>query len=125
MLFVLCSIYWSTVPLSQSPFWIVNHVLTTPLGVGSYCVSIQKLLGELTPEQVEIAAQTSYAYWLATLSERPPTPAEREKMALREIRRALFKNPYKKALAMVKSTVAQRQVSVHHEPSRRPVTTCQ
>ncbi|KAL7578218.1 hypothetical protein ACA910_012642 [Epithemia clementina (nom. ined.)] len=69
---------------------------------------MMNLLAELTPAEVEIAAQTSYAYWLATLSEKPPTVAEREKMALRELRRTLFKNPYKKALTMVKETVQQR-----------------
>ena len=68
-------------------------------------------MATLTPEQVEIAAQTSYAYWLATLSDKPPTTAEREKMALREIRRTLFKNTYEKALSLIQGTVIERVVS--------------
>jgi len=42
----------------------------------------------LNEEELEILAQTSYAYWLASLSQdHPPTADQRERMALREVRR--------------------------------------
>ena len=44
-----------------------------------------KLVNE---DELEILAQTSYAYWLASLSQHhPPTANQRERMALREVRR--------------------------------------
>ena len=55
--------------------------------------SIQDLLATLSPEQIEIAAQSSYAYWLKSMSVETPAPTEnqRTRMALREMRRHLFK----------------------------------
>ncbi|GKY93174.1 hypothetical protein MPSEU_000285400 [Mayamaea pseudoterrestris] len=49
----------------------------------------EQLLTILSEEQVEFAAQSSTAYWLATLSDKPPTDEERHRMALREARRYL------------------------------------
>lgn len=49
----------------------------------------QDLLHTLSPEETELAAQSSYAYWVATFSDRPPTEQERTRMAFREARRYL------------------------------------
>lgn len=68
----------------------------------------QNLLATLTTKQIDIAAESSYAYWLATLSDQPPKEAEREKMALREMRRHLIKSTYEKAVPLVQETVKLR-----------------
>jgi hypothetical protein len=68
------------------------------------------LVGTLNEEEVEYAAQGSYAYWLATISGKPPTDEERMRMATREARRHLFKVPYEKACVQIKDTVHFRKV---------------
>lgn len=65
----------------------------------------------LTPEQVELAAQGSYAYWLATISDEPPTDEERVKMATREARRYIVGNPYEVAEVGLKGACEFRKVS--------------
>ena len=69
-------------------------------------------MGTLNEEEVEYAAQGSYAYWLATISGKPPTDEERMRMATREARRHLFKVPYEKACVQIKDTVHFRKVNV-------------
>jgi hypothetical protein len=70
----------------------------------------QALVATLNEEEVEYAAQGSYAYWLATISTKPPTDEERLRMATREARRHLFKVPYEKACVQIKDTVHFRKV---------------
>lgn len=70
---------------------------------------LQSLVATLSPEQIEYAAQSSYAYWLATFSEQPPTDAERLRMATREARRFLG-NPYDVAMEHLHETCRFRKV---------------
>ena len=66
----------------------------------------------LTEEQIEQAAQSSYAYWVATQSrhQQPPTDKERRKMAQRECRRHLVKRPLDDAVQDIAETLAYRKV---------------
>lgn len=69
------------------------------------------MIDTLNEEELEITAQSSYAYWLKSLSDRPPTEEQRQRMALREARRILFKNPFEKAEKGIKEIVQYRKVS--------------
>jgi hypothetical protein len=70
------------------------------------------MLATLSEEEIEIAAQSSYAYWLASLSDQPPTPEQRQRMATREARRFLFGNEYEKAINEFHESIKYRKVSV-------------
>ena len=59
---------------------------------------------------MEQAAQSSYAYWLATLSDKPPTAYERRKMALRECRRHILKRTLEEATGDILETMKYRKV---------------
>lgn len=62
-------------------------------------------------EDIEIAAQGSYAYWLATLSaDNPPSEQVRNRMALREARRHVFRVKYEDAVVNLKNTCKYRKV---------------
>lgn len=69
----------------------------------------QDLLATLTPVEQIIAAKSSYAYWLASISETPPTEEQTTRMALRECRRHLFKVKYDVACRTIKTTIQTRQ----------------
>jgi hypothetical protein len=71
--------------------------------------SVKKLVQTLTPEEKELAAQGSFAYWLASISSQKPTAAETIRMATREARRFLG-NPYDVAQAGLKQTCQFRKV---------------
>ena len=71
---------------------------------------IKELLATLNEEQMEQAAQSSYAYWLATLSDKPPTAEERKKMALRECRRHIIKLTLEDAKPAILETLKYRKV---------------
>jgi hypothetical protein len=72
----------------------------------------QIMLATLSEEDFEIAAQSSYAYWLASLSDQPPTQEQRLRMATREARRFLFGNAYEKAIDEFHQSIKYRKVSV-------------
>jgi hypothetical protein len=72
----------------------------------------QIMLATLSEEDFEIAAQSSYAYWLASLSDQPPTQEQRLRMATREARRFLFGNAYEKAINEFHGSIKYRKVSV-------------
>jgi len=70
----------------------------------------QTLVETLTPKQIELAAQGSYAYWLATISpHQQPTDAERLRMATREARRFLGSPTLEVAERLLKETCAFRE----------------
>lgn len=72
----------------------------------------QDLVKLLNEEELEILAQTSYAYWLASLSQdHPPTADQRERMALREVRRQSRKSADDdaKVLHEIKETAKHRK----------------
>jgi len=71
---------------------------------------MQGLAQLLNEQELEILAQTSYAYWLASLSpDHPPTAEQRLRMATREVRRQSCKSPDDAAvLQAVKETVRHR-----------------
>jgi hypothetical protein len=75
----------------------------------SHDVFGQKLVATLTPEEKESAAQGSFAYWLASISNAKPTEAERLRMATREARRFLG-NPYDVAELGLKQACQFRKV---------------
>jgi hypothetical protein len=67
----------------------------------------------LSDEQVEAAAQSSYAYWLASLRgdhHKLPTAEERLKMAKREARRHLVKVSYEEACTDIVESLKYREV---------------
>ena len=71
------------------------------------------MVKSLTKEQLEFAAQSSYAYWLASVSNKPPpTPHERLHMARKEARRFLFGNDYGKAYREYHESCDFRKVSL-------------
>jgi hypothetical protein len=70
------------------------------------------MLATISEEDLEIAAQSSYAYWLASLSDQPPTPEQRLRMATREVRRFLYGNSYEKAIGEFHGSIEYRKVSV-------------
>lgn len=74
------------------------------------CIISQKLVDTLTDEQMEQAAQSSYAYWIATLGDQQPTAEERRKMAKRECRRHLMKRTLKAASQDILETLKYRKV---------------
>ena len=67
----------------------------------------------MTDEQRELAAIGSYAYWLATISDRPPTEEERTKFALREARRFVNGNPPEQAEKLCKEACQYRKVRTY------------
>uniref|UniRef100_A0A7S3PC38 CRAL-TRIO domain-containing protein n=1 Tax=Amphora coffeiformis TaxID=265554 RepID=A0A7S3PC38_9STRA len=69
----------------------------------------EKLLATLNEDQMEQAAQSSYAYWLATLSDKPPTADERRKMALRECRRHIMKRTLEEATGEILESMKYRK----------------
>lgn len=69
----------------------------------------QKLVRTLTAEERELAAQGSFAYWVASISNDKPTDAERWRMATREARRFLG-NPYDVAEVNLKQACKFRKV---------------
>jgi hypothetical protein len=79
---------------------------------------LQDLVQQLTEEEIETAAQGSYAYWLATVSSSaaaaapPPKPEQRMRMTLREARRHTFKVPYDQAAQAIKETCKYRRVGL-------------
>ena len=82
-----------------------------PFGDDDEVALTEKLFALLNEEQVEAAAQASYAYWLATLSKRPPTKEEQIKMAKRECRRHVVKRAFERASKDILETLQYRQVS--------------
>ena len=70
----------------------------------------QKLVSSLTLEEQEIAARTSYAYWLASMRSKEPLPDDfRIKTAMREACRHMDgKGDFKFTLNMLKKTIAFR-----------------
>ena len=94
----VCQRYWA----QQTLFWFSNLSLCN--------VAIQKLLATLSSEQVEQAALSSYAYFLASISDKPPTEQERIKMAKRECRRHIVKSPLEKAPLDILETLKYRKV---------------
>ena len=82
-----------------------------PFGGDDEVALTEKLFALLNEEQVEAAAQASYAYWLATLSKRPPTKEEQIKMAKRECRRHVVKRAFERASKDILETLQYRQVS--------------
>ena len=73
------------------------------------------MVEELTPEQQEVAARTSYAYWAASVSENRPSEQIRIRMAMREARRHLVGEDadYNKALESLRNTCQFREVSIY------------
>lgn len=71
----------------------------------------QDLFGTLSPEDIEMAAQGSYAYWVAKHSSKPPTEEEKVKMAMREARRHIYGVKYPDAVKNIKETCKYRRVS--------------
>eukprot|EP00522_Entomoneis_paludosa_P014801 CAMPEP_0172450110 /NCGR_PEP_ID=MMETSP1065-20121228/8598_1 /TAXON_ID=265537 /ORGANISM="Amphiprora paludosa, Strain CCMP125" /LENGTH=321 /DNA_ID=CAMNT_0013201883 /DNA_START=118 /DNA_END=1083 /DNA_ORIENTATION=+ len=93
---------------------VIQQILDSPIPYETEEIEQQSkdLLATLTkPEEVDVAAQSSYAYWLATLSDQPPTEGEREKMALREMRRHLAKTTFEKAQELLQGTI---QIRMEH-----------
>lgn len=72
---------------------------------------LQDLFGTLSPEDVEMAAQGSYAYWVAKHSSAPPTEEQKVKMAMREARRHIYGVKYPDAVKNIKETCKYRRVS--------------
>jgi hypothetical protein len=62
-------------------------------------------------EDVEMAAQGSYAYWVAKHSSNPPTEEQKIKMAMREARRHIYGVKYPDAVKNIKETCKYRRVS--------------
>ena len=71
------------------------------------------MVKELTQEEQEIAACTSYAYWVASQQDQVPSTQVRIKMAMREARRHLVgeANVYEKGLAALRASCQYRKVS--------------
>ncbi|GAX24375.1 hypothetical protein FisN_4Lh498 [Fistulifera solaris] len=67
------------------------------------------LFGTLSPEDVEMAAQGSYAYWVAKHSSNPPTEEQKIKMAMREARRHIYGVKYPDAVKNIKETCKYRR----------------
>ena len=75
-------------------------------------VELQELVKLLNEDELEILAQTSYAYWVASLSQdHPPTVDQRDRMALREVRRQSRKSAEDdlKVLQETKETAKHRK----------------
>lgn len=75
-------------------------------------VVCRQLVHSLTPEEREIAARTSYQYWLAAtnVDEPPPTNEHRLEMAMREAQRhTVGPHGYDRALSALKETCAFRK----------------
>jgi hypothetical protein len=75
-------------------------------------IHTQKLLALLNDEQRDAAAQSSYAYWIATLNQEghgPPTTEERNKMAIRECRRHIVKRTLGQAHKDIVATIQFRK----------------
>ena len=73
----------------------------------------QRMVEELTEEEQEIAACTSYAYWVASISHSDcPSADTRKRMAMKEARRHLIaeKGVYKVALDRLRETLRFRKV---------------
>jgi hypothetical protein len=66
------------------------------------------LVKTLDEKELKLAAESSYFYWLATLSDQLPTDAETEKMALREARRFIHGNSYEDACRLAKEACVHR-----------------
>lgn len=75
----------------------------------------QKMVNELTEEEQELAARTSYAYWTASELKRAGCPSDdvRTRMAMREARRHLVgEGNYDKGLIALRACCAFRKVSL-------------
>lgn len=73
------------------------------------------MVNELTKEEQEIAARTSYAYWVASESKHAGCPSDdiRVKMAMREARRHLVgERCFDKGLAALRASCEFRKVSL-------------
>lgn len=73
------------------------------------------MVDELTKEEQEIAARTSYAYWFASELKQAGCPSDevRLKMAMREARRHLVgEGDFDKALAALRASCAYRKASI-------------
>jgi len=74
------------------------------------------MVSELTEEEQEITARTSYAYWTASELKQAGCPSEdiRMRMAMREARRHLVgEGNYDKGLVALRACCAYRKVSVN------------
>lgn len=72
------------------------------------------MIEDLTDEEQELAARTSYTYWFASqVMSRPSDERVRTQMAMREARRHLVgeRNDYKKGLAALRKSCMYRKVS--------------
>lgn len=90
---------------------VIQKILDSPIpydGEGEEDKA-KALVATLTDEQRELAAIGSYAYWLATISEQPPTEEERTKFALREARRFVHGNPPEQAEKLCKEACHYRK----------------
>lgn len=73
------------------------------------------MVNELTKEEQELAARTSYAYWVASELKQAGCPSEdiRIRMAMREARRHLVgEQYYDKGLVALRECCAYRKVSL-------------
>lgn len=97
----------------------VPFVVTVETHLDIYCSfsslsRLQKMVNELTNEEQETAARTSYAYWTASELKQngPPSDNVRIRMAMREARRHLVgEGSYDKGLAALRACCEFRKVS--------------
>ena len=80
----------------------------------------RRMVEELTPEEQELAARTSYVYWLVSTTKENGGPSEelRKRSAMKEARRHLVGRTYEKAMNSLRNTCKFREVrKVDRKPS--------
>jgi hypothetical protein len=89
------------------PLELVQRILTHPWQDETHIAVCETLIAELTEEELEVAARTSYMYWVATTAYPTiVTPEIRQKSAMKEARRHFVSEDfeYNKALLSLRQT---------------------
>lgn len=75
-------------------------------------IACERMVSELTPEEQEIAARTSHAYWLASLNDKHITTDARKRAAKKEARRHLVaeNGNFDSAMTRLRATCHFRKV---------------
>lgn len=70
------------------PLELVQRILTRPWQDETHSSACETLIGELTEHEVEVAARTSYVYWVAVTTHPTLVTADiRQRSAMKEARR--------------------------------------
>jgi len=106
----------TTVPIPEMTKDVVDEILDSPPPYTDekQKATCKRMVEELSTEDQEIAARTSYAYWVAAnFHEEPPCEEIRVKMAMREARRHLVMKlgKYEKGLSSLRGAIKFRKIS--------------